>query len=237
MNAHTPAASAATEATFTISRYPSALIDVRTLRDRSRLTLRPVLPQDDVLLAELIGRVSRASLRNRFHGAVNGVSASRLAQMSCVDYRQHFACVVTTLEGGRETIVADARYCVDDGTDDERSGSASSIGESAEFALLVDDRWQRRSLGAWALAALAEAARSAGLRWLHGDVLAGNLPMLALMRRSGFCCTPDRADDRLVRAEKRLDAARAPALHEPRLAWLPRWLPGGFAAAAAARLQ
>lgn len=235
MNAHTPAASAATEATFTISRYPSALIDVRTLRDRTRLTLRPVLPQDDALLADLIGRVSRASLRNRFHGAVNGVSASRLARMACVDYRHHFAFVVTTLEGGRETIVADARYCVDNDAKDPCCGSGS--GGSAEFALLVDDRWHRRSLGAWTLAALAEAACGAGLTWLHGDVLAGNLPMLALLQRGGFCCTPDPADERLVRAEKRLHAARSPAPDERRLAWLPRWLAGGLAAAPAPRLQ
>lgn len=226
MNALTPPASAATEASFTISRYPATLIDVRTLRDRTRLTLRPVLPQDATLLAELIGRASRASLRNRFHGAVNGVSASRLVQMSCVDYRHHFAVVVTTLEGGREAIVADARYCVDDG-----NGNGNG---SAEFALLVDDRWQGCGLGAWTLAALAGAARAAGLAWLHGEVLAGNLPMLALMRRSGFCCTPDPADDRLVRAEKRLAATRAPALRERRLGWLPRWLHVGPAAAPAA---
>ena len=72
---------------------------------------------------------------------------------------------------------------------------------------------------------------------LHGDVLAGNLPMLALLQRGGFCCTPDPADERLVRAEKRLHAARSPAPDERRLAWLPRWLAGGLAAAPAPRLQ
>lgn len=220
MLAQTLPAPAGASATYQINHYPAALIDVWTLPDRTRLTLRPVLPQDDRLLGDLIGRVSRTTLRNRFHGAVNGVSANRLLQMSCVDYRQHLAFVVTLLESGCEKIVADARYCIDED------------GEGAEFALLIDDAWQRRGLGARAMGALAGAARSAGLNWLHGDVLASNLPMLALMQRCRFCCTPDLADDRLMRAEMRLGNPAATAPSSPRLAWFPRWLSGraaGFA--------
>jgi hypothetical protein len=52
--------------------------------------------------------------------------------------------------------------------------------------------------------ALRDAAQAAGLTWLHGEILSSNLPMLALMRDCGLCCTPDREDDGLMQAQLRL---------------------------------
>ena len=119
--------------------------------------------------------------------------------MTRVDYRHHLGIVVTTREDDREVIVGDARYEVD------------ADGQGAEFAIVVDDLWRRSGIGLHAMDALCTAAARAGLRWLHGTVLAGNAPMFALMRRSGFCCTPSRDDDALVHVERRLVPLRAAA--------------------------
>jgi hypothetical protein len=67
-----------------------------------------------------------------------------------------------------------------------------------------------RGLGARATITLRDAAASAGLRWLYGSVLADNAPMLALVQRCGFLCTPNRRDPGLVGIELQLD--REPAL-------------------------
>ncbi len=171
------------------SQYPTELIDVWRSRSGTRITQRPVLPQDASLLGELVTRLSANSRRNRFHGAVNQLSSARLDQMSCVDFEQHLAFVMTTFFEGREQIIADARYFIDDG------------GRSAEFAVVVDDQWQGCGLGQHAMHTLINAATAAGIRWLRGDVLARNQPMLALLRRCKFCCTPDWADDDMVHAE------------------------------------
>ena len=53
-----------------IHHYPATPIDRRRGRDGVALTLRPVLPQDDLLLAELVDGLSPAARRHRFHGAV-----------------------------------------------------------------------------------------------------------------------------------------------------------------------
>ena len=127
---------------YQIHRYPATLIDTRSGADGRRFTLRPVLPQDDLLLAELVAGLSPAARRNRFFGAVN-LSLARLHQMACVDYQQQLGLVITTQVGGSERLVADARYCVEAGG-----------GDGAEFALMVDERWQRQGLGQWALQAL-----------------------------------------------------------------------------------
>lgn len=203
---------------YEIHHYPAALIDMRTLPDGRRLTLRPVLPQDGLLLAELVDGLSPAGRRNRFHGAVN-LGAAQLQRMSCVDYERELAFVVTTHDAAAERVIADARYCVD--ADDR----------GAEFALMVDERWQRHGIGRWAMHALRDAAQMAGLSWLHGEVLSDNAPMRALMVRCGLCCTPDAEDDRLMQAQLRLGhppsvrSAAPPLGRGGPLGWLARLLP------------
>jgi acetyltransferase len=175
-----------------------------------------VLPQDDVLIGEFVGRLSAATRYNRFHGAVRALSAETLRRMSCIDYQGHLGFVVTTQdEAQTERVLVDARFAVDPERD------------SAEFALVVDDGWQRRGLGQRAMLALAEAARCQGLRWLHGSVLGGNAPMLALMRRCDYCCSPDVEDDALVHVEtclKHMVSAGRNPRPMPTLQRLRHWL-------------
>ena len=68
-------------APYRIHRYPSQLIESWTLRNGQRATLRPVLPQDDVSEQAFVAALSVASRRNRFHGAVNGLSTARAEAM------------------------------------------------------------------------------------------------------------------------------------------------------------
>lgn len=188
------------------AHYPTTLIDVRWLGGARRLLLRPVLPQDDRLLSALVLAQSPGARRNRFHGALKP-SPRLCQQMSQVDHTRQLALVVCTLAGGVEQVVADARYCVADD------------GQGAEFALMVDERWQRQGVGGWALRALQQAAAAAGLAWLEGTVLQDNQAMLGLAQRCGFAASPDPQDARLVRVQRRLAAADAPGTTRP-----PGWL-------------
>ena len=164
----------------------------------------------------MIRRLSRATRHNRFHGGINELPADTLRSMTQVDYRRHLAFVVTTScmdkDSDNEIVVADAPYVIDD------------RGDGAEFAIVVDDRWQRIGLGERAMHALVDAASRDGLLWLHGSVLSANAPMLSLMRRCRFCCTPDREDDHLVHVETRLGRtmSKRAATHERTrpLGWL-----------------
>jgi GNAT superfamily N-acetyltransferase len=197
---------------YQLSRYPTSLIDVWGAKNGARLTLRPVLPQDDGLLGNMILGLSRATRTNRFHGAVNALSDEALQQMTCIDYRRHMAFVITAHEDHRERVVADARFVVD-----ER-------GDGAEFAIVVDDHWQRLGLGERAIGALATAADRQGLYWLHGSVLSGNAPMLSLVQRCDFSCTPDHNEEHLVCIERRLSSHAPKRETPPRRYWPPSWL-------------
>lgn len=194
-------------------RYPTALIDIWQLRCGTRVTLRPVLPQDAPLLGDLVKRLSGSSRRNRFHVATNELSGAQLQQMSCVDYRQHLALVITTVQHGHEQVIAEARYHVD----------ARGHDDIAQFAIAVDDRWLRRGLGVRAMQALISAAAAAGFSRLRGEVLAHNRAMLALMQHCQFDCIPDQHDDSMINTQ--IDLDRPPqrrAAPSQRARWL-RW--------------
>ena len=212
MSANTP--------TYYIFRYPADLIDVWTLPGGTRVTLRPVLPQDQPLIAEFVKGLSRATRQQRFRGAGADFSAATLAQMSQIDYRYHLAFVATVSEHESETIVADARYVVDD--HEQACG---------DFALVVDDRWQRHGIGTRAVQALSEVAHRRGLRWLRGEVGSDNPAMLSFAQHCGFMRTRHPDDDTLLRIEKPLVAPRSGSREKPatpeRGGWLARLLTQG----------
>lgn len=177
-------------APYRIHRYPSQLIESWTLRNGQRATLRPVLPQDDVSEQAFVAALSLASRRNRFHGAVNGLSTARAEAMTNIDYQSHMGFVVTVMEGDTERVIADARYVMNDD------------GDSAEFAVVVADAWHGLGLGRRLISALCKCAHRTGARWLYGEVLAGNRDMLVLMQRCGFSAVPHPGDDGLVKVER-----------------------------------
>ncbi|RYF32481.1 MAG: GNAT family N-acetyltransferase [Comamonadaceae bacterium] len=196
-------------------RYPTALIDVRMLPDQQRLVLRPILPQDDHLLADLINRVTPITRQRRFPSATAQVTVDQLARLTRIDHRRHMAVVVTTWQNGQETLLAEGRLLID-----EQS--------RAEFTLMVDDAWQRLGVGTWVLQALGQAAEAQGVEWLWCDVLASNETLLALARHCRFGCIADRIDPRIVRVETRprtLQVRRLRLLPATRLGWMPRWWP------------
>ena len=186
-----------------------------TGHDGTALTLRPVCANDAGSLDTLVRSLEPRDRRWRFHGAVNALAPERLRAMAAPEPSQQLALVVVAHAPGRDTLIADARCAVD------------ATGEAAEFGLMVAPAWRRLGLGARATFALRDAAADAGLRWLHGSVLADNAPMLALAQRCGFLCTPNRRDAGLVGIELQLDREpsllRAPHAAPRRWRWsLPR---------------
>ena len=58
--------------------------------------------------------------------------------------------------------------------------------DRAEYAALVEDRWQGRGLGRRLTQRLIDAAHERGIRHLYGLVMHGNSPMLTLLRTLGL---------------------------------------------------
>jgi GNAT superfamily N-acetyltransferase len=91
-----------------------------------------------------------------------------------VDYRDEMAIVGTIPEAYGDQIIAVGRYYLDPGTN------------RAEVAFIVRDNWQNRGIGTFLLKYLATIARDQGIAGFTAEVLADNMPMLAVLRKSGF---------------------------------------------------
>jgi acetyltransferase len=155
-------------------RYPVELIDVVVLPGSGRVTIRPVLSQDDVVTKAFFAAMSRNSRHNRFLRSFRELPEALLRQFMQVDYKTHLALIAEIFVDGREIAIGEARYVV------------SPDGKTAEFAVSVADEWQGRGLGSVLLARLIAAAKNSGIETITGETLASNSAMLRLAQKAGF---------------------------------------------------
>ncbi len=166
------------------------------LADGTRVVIRPIGADDQARMAAFHAALSMRSVYQRyFHlsSLAQRIAQARLSLTCEVDPASGLALVAEhrTADGGRE-VLALGRL--------RRTEPAS-----AEIALLVIDRWQGLGLGGALMQHLVTAARKLGLRRLHGDMLAGNDAMRAVVRHAGFVIRTVPGEGGLLRAELSLD--------------------------------
>jgi len=161
---------------------PTTFIAARTrsvvLPDGTPLRVRPILPDDKLLLLRAFDRLSPQSRYARFFSPMPRLSAPLLDYFTEVDYDNHFAWVALSREGDDEVGVGVARYV--------RTADPCT----AEAAVTVIDAYQRRGIGGLLLDALVLEASNHGIDRLEGLVLAGNDSMLAVLRRARARLSP-----------------------------------------------
>jgi RimJ/RimL family protein N-acetyltransferase len=146
---------------------------VLALRDGTCVLVREVRAEDAPALQRLVGRSSEHSIELRFFGPMKELSEEKARHFAEVDGKNRFALVALDPEDEGE-IVAVVRY--------EREGST----DRAEYAALVEDRFQGRGLGIGLTRCLIEAAQERGIKRLHALVLRENGRMLRLLRSLEF---------------------------------------------------
>jgi GNAT superfamily N-acetyltransferase len=138
------------------------------LDDATRLTLRPVRPDDKWRLREILAGMSVRSRTMRFFVPRTHLSDGELRYLTELDGFDHFAILALR---GDETVGV-ARFV--------RLGAGQCV---AEPALAVVDRLQARGLGRVLLDRLAAAARERGIARLEGEMLTENHAMRHLLAR------------------------------------------------------
>ena len=145
------------------------------LRDRTKVHLRPIVPEDEALLHEAVAAMSERTVYFRFFSPIKRMSDAMAHRLAVVDYNDRFALVATTHKpASKERIVGVARY--------DRARDT----DVAEVAVAVIDEFQRRGLGGILLAELAGVARRHGIKSFQLIVLPENREMLGLLRKMGW---------------------------------------------------
>lgn len=136
-----------------------------TLKDGTRVSIRPIRPEDDSALVDVFEHLSPQTVYQRFFTALPELTPGMARYLSHVNYRSRMALVAEV--DGR--LVGVGRY--------ERTPDP----EVAELGLVVLDEWQDRGLGRVLLRETLRAAQANGIHRFRADVLSENRRMARLL--------------------------------------------------------
>jgi RimJ/RimL family protein N-acetyltransferase len=155
------------------SRLSGCTMDVDggtlVLGDGTSVPVRRIRAEDAPSLQRLVSRSSDRSIELRFLGSLKELSDEMARRFADVDGKDRFALVALDPENSDE-IVGVVRYARE-GDDD-----------GAEYAALIEDRFQGRGLGIGLTRYLIKAARENGIGYLYALVMRENVRMLGLLR-------------------------------------------------------
>lgn len=152
-------------------------IFTETLKDGTKVTLRAVHRDDGPRIRQAFHNLDAETIYTRFFGYKADVSEAELRHITEVDFVRDVALLVTIGSGDNEIVIGGASYFALDPGNPPRS---------AEIAFTVEEDYQGRGIASVLMRHIAHIARENGLLWLEAEVLARNLPMLEVFRRSGL---------------------------------------------------
>ena len=155
-----------------------------SLRDGTRVFLRPLTPEDAALYPDFLSEVTEEDLRLRFFAPMREVSHELLDQLIHYDPAHAMAFIAIDEQSGKMLGVVRLH-------DDPN-------GKNAEFAILLRSHLKGHGLGWLMMKHMIAYAKDKGLRTVHGQVLAENSTMLQMCEELGFHVADD-AGERGVR--------------------------------------
>jgi acetyltransferase len=171
-----------------IRPYPNQYCTSFNLADGTTIDVRPMRPEDEPLIVEMHAGHSERTIRMRYFSLIKRLSRDRLIRFCHLDYDRDMALVAVHRDSaGRPHIVGVSRYSLHPETG------------SAEFAAIVTDVWQSKSIGWNLMGRLIDVARLNGIKKLVGPILRENDTMLQLVQELGFTIEPTE-DSTIVQA-------------------------------------
>ena len=159
-----------------IEPYPAELEHHVTIDGGLGLKVRPIRPEDETRLAEMVARSSAEDVRLRFLGPLRDFPHLLAARLSQIDYDREMAFVaIDEREGSSHgEILGVSRFIADPDN------------ETAEFAVMVRSDLKGRGLGYQLMRDILACARQRGIKKVYGDVLSENITMLQMAAELGF---------------------------------------------------
>ena len=172
----------------------SARGDDATLRDGTRVQVRPIHPEDIELERRFIESLSPTSRHFRFLDTMKSPSAELLKQMTVIDPAKDAAYVALLGTGDQTEEIGVARF------------SAQADGHDCEFAVTVADAWQHKGLGTLLMQRLIEVAKARGIKTMHSSDASDNDLMRKFAEHLHFERQRDPDDAKLMLYSVHLDA-------------------------------
>lgn len=159
-----------------IRSYPAELEEPFTLHNGLEVLLRPIRPEDEPEHREFLNQLTPEDIRFRFFGLVREFPHSEIARLTQIDYDREMAFIATAPKA--------------DGSGSETLGVVRTVtdpdNETCEFAIIVRSDLKGQGLGYKLLEKMIGYCRARGTKTMTGQVMAGNHPMLDMVRALGF---------------------------------------------------
>jgi RimJ/RimL family protein N-acetyltransferase len=150
------------------------------LGDGGRIFVRPIRPDDEFLIRDLLVHVTKEDLRLRFFDSIKEFSHQFIAKLTQLDYARAMAFVAID-EASSEMLGVVWLY-------------SDSIHQTGEYAILLRSDLHGRGLGWVLMQLIIEYATSESLSRFHGEILQDNSVMLKMCRELGFKVKTDTED-------------------------------------------
>jgi acetyltransferase len=175
-----------------IHPYPDQFVWTHRTPDDVDVTIRPIRPEDAIIEHQFVHALSSQSKYFRFMYAVQDLTPAMLSRLTQIDYDREMALIAVAEIEGVEKEIGVARYVI------------NPDGKTCEFAIVVADEWQGKSIASRLMECLMDIARRKRLQLMEGEVLRENQPMLAFMKALGFSIIRSKEDVEIMRITKAL---------------------------------
>ena len=155
--------------------YPESLIKETQLKDETRITLRPIRPEDEPMWLELLSSCSKESIYHRFRYDFYFDSHEVASQFCFIDYDREIAIVAEhEKEDGQKELIGVGRLIADPDV------------EMMEYAILITDAWQKKELGFMITNYCLDIAKGRNIKRLAAETTRDNKPMISVFRKLNF---------------------------------------------------
>ncbi len=187
-----------------IRPYPKRLEKAITLPDGRSFLLRPIRPEDEPLLQDMLAHSTSEDIRLRFFTPLKQLTHEVAARLSQIDYDREMALVAEApaIDRAGTAIYGAVRI------------SADPDNEKAEYGVMVRSDLKGQGLGYLMMQEIMAYARDRGIKRIYGEVLRENTTMLQMCEELGFDRSFDPEEQGVMRVSIDLTAVPEPALAE-----------------------
>jgi acetyltransferase len=158
-----------------IRPYPKHLEETLTLSNARKVLLRPIRPEDEPSHHIFISKLNDEDKRYRVFGMIRELPHSEMARFTQIDYDREMAFIATALDDkGKPETLGVAR------------GVTDPNNEGTEFAVVVRSDLKGLGIGYKLMNKLIAYSRTRGTKFMHGEILKENKPMIQFAEKLGF---------------------------------------------------
>jgi len=144
------------------------------LRDGTEVRIRPVEPDDVLACSTMLGVCSPKSLYSRYERVITETLDELATRLCCPDFQTELAVVAEITVNATPSVIGVAQLLADPSH------------ETAEYAVLVADPWQRKGLGSAFTDCCLQLAYCWGVRRVVAEFLPDNVRIIHILNKRRF---------------------------------------------------